>query len=114
MFRDSVPEVAVKAYEKSLASCLPASSFDAVKDSYDRACELASEHQLVVFPKASGEACLTVAYSVLKCQEAFARQTWHNSFLTSLQTKFTPKYDLTDFATWVDQGCRQLWQGVFV
>ena len=85
-----------------------------MKESYDRACELASEHQLVVFPKASGEACLTIAYSVLKCQEAFSRQAWHTSFLKSLQAKFTPKYDLTDFATWVDQGCRQLWQLLLV
>ena len=101
VFQDAVPDVVVKAYEKTFASELPASCFEAVAQFYDRACTVASEHQLIVFPRASGEACLTVAYVKLKCQEAFARQFWHNSCLAKPQIKFTPKYNLTDFATWV-------------
>ena len=96
-----MPDVVVKAYETTFASELPSSCFDAVAQFYDRACTVASEHQLIVFPRASGEACLTVAYVKLKCQEAFARQFWHNSCLAKPQIKFTPKYNLTDFATWV-------------
>ena len=82
--KDTVSRSAVEAYEKTfLATDLPGTAFMSVAGSasYDRAMAVARDDKRIVFPKASADACLVAAYSLLKCQEVFARQGWQCSLL---------------------------------
>ena len=59
---------------------------------------------IMIFPKASADACLVSAYALLACQQALARHVWLGSVLSELQRSWLPKYDLKDFHFWVMYG----------
>ncbi len=107
--KDAVPRSVVEAYEKTfLGEDLPETAFlsmgTAGAGSYERAMAVARDSKYIVFPKASADACLVVAYSLLKCALVFARQAWQGTRLTPIQATWAPKYDLPDFRFWVMYG----------
>ena len=107
MVRDVVPRFAVEAYERTFRGApLPVTAYASMvgTTSYDRARTVACDEHYIVFPKASADACLVAAYALLKSQEAFERQVWYGSRLSSAQACFEKKYDLKDFDFWVKYG----------
>ena len=47
---------------------------------------------------------MVAAYSMLKCEEVFAAQSWSGTLLTPVQRSFATKYPVTDFHFWVMYG----------
>ena len=79
--RDSVPWRVVQAYQRTFrGQVLEGNMQEALNKTeqgvYQRAVMVANEDRLIVFPKASADACLIAAYSMLQCREIFAAQTW--------------------------------------
>ena len=88
--KDSLERCAVEAYEKillvqELARTTHECMGKAGHGLFERSCSVARESSIIVFPRASAEACLVAAYVMAKCQEAFGRVSWLLSTLTGIQ-----------------------------
>ena len=104
LVKDTMQRALVEAYAKTFHNDDCASVSSAAAGSYERALAVARDDNIVVFPKASADACLVAAY-VLRCsQEAFRRNCWTGSQLNDVQRTWQAKYELTDFAFWVMYG----------
>ena len=81
--KDSCPWAAVSLYQQSfrdqvLAESAPACLRGEVGEaSYARTLRVARDHACIVLPLASADACITVAFSMLKCAEVFKDQCWY-------------------------------------
>ena len=86
--REAVPLRAVEAYALTLQGELPESASRCFSKGYWRkwrAGTVAHESGLVVWPRASADACLVAAYVIEKCRGLFQQQCWAGSRLTLQQ-----------------------------
>ena len=112
ILKNAVPKFAVEAYEKTFRrEPLPSTAWACLgthwrnwEVSDTKADMVASSDKLVVFPKASADACLVSAYALLKGEEVFMRQSWAGSVLAPLQAVYQKKYGISDFQFWVTYG----------
>ena len=71
---------------------------------YDRAKRVAEQEHLVVWPKATAEACCVAAFAVLKRKQLFEQHCWVANKLQPIQRTFGDKYPTKDFHFWVMYG----------
>ena len=81
VLKDTVSRFAVEAYEKTFGGeTLPRTAYASMTmqggGSYDRAVSVARDDNIIVFPKASADACLIAAYALRKCEQVFQLQSW--------------------------------------
>ena len=93
LVKDEVPRLAVETFANGLAEQLPDSAYSciSVNSSYERACVLAEEASLIVWPKQESDACVVSAYAMTVCRQRFECMCWTSSCLTSLQRIFKPQ-----------------------
>ena len=72
---------------------------------YDRTKRVAEQEHLVVWPKATAEACCVAAFAVLKCKQLFQQHCWTGSMLQPVQQTFGDKYPPKDCHFWAMYGC---------
>ena len=84
VFKDVVPQHIVDFYMTTLRGwdsfrglAAYQTAHKAMGESYFLADKVASEHKCIVLPRQSADACLVAAYSMLKCEEIFTRQSWY-------------------------------------
>ena len=87
LLKDEVPRLAVETFANGLAEQLPDSAYSciSVNSSYERACVLAEEASLIVWPKQESDACVVSAYAMTVCRQRFECVCWASSCLTSAQ-----------------------------
>ena len=105
--RDAVPLRAVQAYALTLQGHLPESLSMCFSKEYWskwRAGAVAHDSALIVWPRASADACLVAAYVIQKCREVFLLQCWAGSRLSMMQREFPDRYPKQDFQFWVRYG----------
>ena len=109
VYKDAVPVGVVNAFRETFrGQVLPACGFGVLRrggiESRNRILKVAGDSDLIVFPKASAEACLLAAYAMSKCAEIYEQLTWYGSALTLVQRDVALKHPCVDFFFWVMYG----------
>ncbi len=109
VYKDAVPVGVVNAFRETFrGQVLPACGFGVIRrggiESRNRILKVAGDSDLIVFPKASAEACLLAAYAMSKCAEIYQQLTWYGSAPTLVQRDVALKHPCVDFFFWVMYG----------